>query len=371
MSGSNSTGSTTHRVLPADLGTAPEVAVFLRTLGLGEFVPSSVAAYPGRNNNWAGVTSTGHGVFVKRLDGDPADSLRRLHRVLTFERLLGICTGEHLPRPQCLGVDEPARLLAFELVDSRSGSELMADDCFTPGLSHDVGRAVGTLHQLPVDTDIELDLSPHPAPPVRFTEALPQRVFTTSTGGELEVWRLLQNDAEICRALHDLRHQESVASPSPTHGDLRLDQLLVDGGKVYVSDWEEFRLADPARDIGSFVGELVWNAISKIPESTTADGRDLPPTHEAVMARGAQELRRLRPLIAAFRTGYKAVRGNIDADLLVRAAAFAGWHLLDRVLASAGAHARLSAMQRATVGIARKILLAPQLFTTALALEEA
>ncbi|WP_460338348.1 hypothetical protein [Actinoallomurus acanthiterrae] len=216
--------------------------------------------------------------------------------------------------------------------------------------------------------------------------ALPGAVFTASSAAALEVWRLLQGDAELVAALTRMREREAAAPRTAAHCDLRLDQFLLAGSELYLTDWEELRFADPARDVGAFAGEWLYRAITAIPESARSDGAsDSPLTHQQILSAGAREIERRRPLVAAFWTGYRAERGAdgadpaehgavdanlaergaIDADLAERAAAFAGWHLLDRVLSLAEHTPRIRAVDRAAFGIGRRVLLnAPAAATT-------
>ncbi len=48
-----------------------------------------------------------------------------------------------------------------------------------------------------------------------------------------------------------------------------------------------------------------------------------------------------------------------DAGLPERAAAYAGWHLYDRLIATAESHATLNPVARAAAGIGRTVLLDP------------
>jgi hypothetical protein len=67
-----------------------------------------------------------------------------------------------------------------------------------------------------------------------------------------------------------------------------------------------------------------------------------------------------------FWRAYTQVRPDIDPGLPVRATAFAGWHLLDRLVAGALSSARLSAIQRAAAGVGRAALVNPEKFATTL-----
>ncbi|AXE27358.1 hypothetical protein C0216_08300 [Streptomyces globosus] len=367
------------RFRPVDLDTAPEVDALLRRIGTGPFDRADVTALPGRNDTWAGRTTGGARVFVKRLTGPADDVAARMDRALAFERITAGAPGGVLRGPALLGSDREAGLLAFEyLHDARSGAELMADQEFTPELARRAGTALGLLHARPAGAE-RLDRAVPGMPSAALLEALPAAAFEELSGGELETWRLLQNDGPLIGAVDRLLAAERAAPRVPAHCDLRLDQFLVTapaaaGGRaeLYAADWEEFRLADPARDVGGFAGEWLHRAVHDIVTSRgdtdTAAFAGLAMTRETVLARGAQKLARLRPLVQEFWGGYRDARPDADPGLAERATAFAGWHLLDRLLAGAARSNRLLGIERAAAGIGRTALLAPARFTHAVGL---
>ncbi|MET7815849.1 class V lanthionine synthetase subunit LxmK [Streptomyces sp. NPDC005395] len=374
-------------LLAADLSQTPQVNALLTDLGLGRLASSGVVSYPGRNKNWAGATSSGHQVFVKQLDG--RNGQQRLARAVSYERTRAVHGGERIPSPPCLGWDESTGLMVFELLaDATSGSDCAErDDGFGPHWCHRAGQITAATHHLPMEP-------PEPAEPagsffpLAHFEALPLHTFANSSRAELEAWALLQHDHEITDALNRLDTVSARVPRRASHTDLRLDQFLICGGQLYLTDWEEFRPADPARDIGSFVGEWLHRAVlAAAPDDTTTR---LTPTQ--AMARMTAEIERVRPRIRAFWQGYcetfagpgpacdDGTRERHDtpaqhsrqpeADLAARATAFAGWHLYDRLLAGASQSARLGAFSRAAAGIGRNIVLHAGHFTAAIGLGE-
>lgn len=347
------------------------VEQLLVQLHLGSLNASEVFSYPGRNDNWSGVTDTGNAVFVKRLKGNPKESLKRYRRLMSFERLMN--RGQSpFPRPEFLGGDEEQRLLVFGMLDDiRSGSELAAEEEFTESTSAEAGRTVAALHRLPYLPEDFPEPDPHPYPPVEDLRALPLEHYVTATGAFIQGWGLLQRDAALLDGLERLRETEAEAVRVPIHGDLRLDQFLATDTALYVNDWEEFRLGDPARDVGAYVGEWLHRAVLRIPSQEADDAFSATLTHEEVVARGSEELNRVLPLIAAFHRGYREGGGPDDDGLLVRATSYAGWHLIDRLIASTRESGRLSAIVRAAAGIGRTALLDPRSFVSTVGLGEA
>ncbi|WP_327681809.1 class V lanthionine synthetase subunit LxmK [Streptomyces sp. NBC_00467] len=357
---------------PVDLGKVPAVDALLERLGLGPFDRDSLVAPVGRNEVWAGGTAGGRKVFVKRLVGGDDDIRARMRRLLSFERFSAELSSSALRGPEFLGCDEEARIVAFEYLEgARSGAELMVDETFDDALAHAVGRAIGLLHDSPVREPGDLDGSAPELPSPALLQALPQRMFDNLSFGELQTWRLMQSDSALIAAVTDLRAREEEAPRVPAHCDLRVDQLLVTDEAFYVADWEEFRLADPARDVGGFAGEWLYRSILDIATSrgdTVFMDTDL--THESVLRRGAEKIERLRPRIQNFWYGYRETAGRADAELAARATAFAGWHMLDRMIAGSPQRARISGIERAAAGVGRGILLNPERFAATLGLGE-
>ncbi|WP_440580068.1 class V lanthionine synthetase subunit LxmK [Streptomyces sp. PT19] len=364
---------TRQRYRPTELDTVPAVNALLRRLGLGRLDAEATTAFGGRNDNWAGPTTTGEQVFVKTVTPLPdGTGCPELDRSLSFEDLAARLTpASPLRSPGLLGADPAAGVMVHRLVPgARSGAELALDGDFDDDLCRSAGRAVGTLHGLgPVDG---LDTGEAPLPPLSWLKALPWSAVQERSMAQIAAWQLVQDDTEVVDALHRLRDLERTVPLAPAHCDLRFDQFIradEGSGELYLVDWEEFRLADPARDVGAFAGEWLFHATYSVfapteagagrPEESTA-GFGL--THEEIVARGSASLRRHLPRIAAFWQGYLECRPQalaLDAGLPERAAAYAGWHMYDRLIATAESHATLNPVARAAAGIGRTVLLGP------------
>jgi aminoglycoside phosphotransferase (APT) family kinase protein len=355
------------RFQPVSLANVPHVNALLTRLGLGPFDPSTVTSPRGRNDNWAGTTAGGTAVFVKQFtDGRRTERMRRTEAVWEAGR-------ERLDTPRLIGADPDHALLVFEYVaDAASGAELAADATFDEALCARAGSAVAALHNLDGSS---LDAADHPLPPIPLLKALPLERYAQASAAELAMWRLLHGDKPLIEALEALRASDThdVAARGPIHGDLRLDQFMVAKDTLYVTDFEEARIGDPARDLGAFAGEWLFHAVAGIP-AKLADASPIghTPSHDEIIATGASEIEQHAPLVRAFYGAYlhsAPTRATEDKDLAARAAAYAGWHMLDRMLAAAQSTARLSAINKAAAGIGRTVLLSPAEFTSSLGLE--
>ncbi|MBP0458694.1 class V lanthionine synthetase subunit LxmK [Streptomyces montanisoli] len=354
------------RFEPADLARHPEVNALLESTGLGRFVADTVTSPFGRNESWMGTTDRGEKVFVKTFDPPGRDE--RLRRTLTFaERAAraGIAT------PRVLGHAESTATVAFELLDEpRSLLELFtasqdAGEDFDTEWCLRAARLVAETHRLAPDG---FDTSAHPLPPLGPMNALTLRGYLGQSGAELHMWRLLHNDPEVLAAVTAMKEADGpgVGVWVPIHGDVRLDQFLVSGDTLYLTDAEESRLGDPARDIGAFAGEWLYHAINRIP-TVLSESHVVGhvPTHQEIVATGAAEVDRFAPRTRAFFAGYLAHAGldaSLHDDLAVRAARYAGWHMIDRMISIARQKQILAAVPRAAAGIGRSLLLDPRQF---------
>lgn len=358
---------------PVDLETAPEVNEVLTKVGVGRLVTDDVDSLFGRNENWVGTTTAGVGVFVKRvsLDGGPEDAALRLTRSRTFAALIDQCGSRDLITPELIGFDAPSRVLVYRLLDdTRNFAELASDGEVDPALARRAGRATATLHDLEAGrAEPAVDRSRFPFPSLGLMRALPLAGFMGLTFAETSLWQILHGDPVLAQALARLRAVEEDAPVVPAHCDLRFDQFLLAGGELYLTDGEEFRLADAARDVGAMAGEWLYRAITGLTGRDEEDLSPAEPTHEEMVARGVRELDKAKPLISAFWSGYRSVRPT-DTGLAVRATAFAGWHMIDRAMATAARGSTLPAVARAAMGIGRNAMLRPEVFVSALGLEE-
>jgi hypothetical protein len=345
----------------------PEVAACLVELGLG--VPVGDGSQPaGRNHNWAGSTSHGRRVFAKHLRGRPGDVRRRLRRSVAFAEAMH---SAGLPSPRLLGACEKHLVLVSDLVaDVISGADLALADDFGPAPAAVAGEIVARLHSSPpeVAPDTSRPLLPDPD----LLDALPLATYVELSNAEATFWRLVQSDPAIAVSVTRLLADSDRAPLVPAHCDLRLDQFLWSDGRLLLTDGEEFRRADPARDVGSFAGEWLFRSIVGL--VTEFDGTAVvrPPadgdtTEAEIIGTATRRLAERRPIVASFWRAYTAVRPP-DAGLAARATAFAGWHLLDRAASGAARSARLAAPLRAAMGVGRQALAAPDRFAATVGL---
>jgi len=178
--------------------------------------------------------------------------------------------------------------LGMEILSPLAGLPL--SDCTTAEgfgpLCRRVGEALHELHGLAVAL--------HDAEPAFETG----RVEAAAEGF---AW-LAPSDA---RRIHDLAHEldaRVAALPPrrarPVHGDFHGDNVLVDGPRLALIDFEDAGMGEPASDVGSMWAQLTWLAIKAGARETEAlTGRDA--FLDAYLARADGETADRVPLQAA------------------------------------------------------------------------
>ncbi|MEU1054252.1 class V lanthionine synthetase subunit LxmK [Streptomyces sp. NPDC005876] len=381
-----------HRLAPTPLDEVPQIRAAMERLGLPPFVTGDLTARSGRNDNWAGRVEDGRHLFMKRLDPAAPGARDRFERVLAFERVrerAGFRTDRSTNRnahrntcrnadrspswsvPAFLGGDPDTLVLVFACLDGAvSGTALADDGRFDTALSRRAGQALGELHELPPDGVPRDDTAGTRVAATRLA-SLPLDAYTAASAAELDAWALLQHDRKVREALRRLAERSAEAPATPVHGDIRLDQFLLHEGELYLTDWEEFRLADPARDAGGFVGQWLHRAATRMFTELDADSAAAPAdTHRSLVANGERQLDAVKPHIASFWAGYRAARPHPDSGFAARVTAYAGWHLFDRMLAAAPFTHRVGAVQRGIAGVGRNALLDPVRSAAAIGLVE-
>lgn len=314
--------------------------------------------------NMSGVVHVdGESLFVKRIRG--MDGAGRFDRSRALHDC-GLAPRGAVRTPDLLHADRETLLLVYEFVADADG---LSTSFLSDGLSAERLAEIATLLAgLHSSTPARPELAQWPPPllPPWGRNAVHIELLEGATSGYLDVWRIIQGDPELRRALHAL-----VASPyeaRPVHGDLRVDQILAKDDQLWLIDWEEFRLGDPARDIGSLGGELLYSRMRHLMGRDDDDGA--PLTESQIMRKGAELIELARQDIALLWGAYASAVGAVDEELPSRVANFIGWQLFDRALAAGSFLGRISAFDRAIAGIGRNLVLNGSSFLRVIGLEE-
>lgn len=327
-----------------------------------------VESQVGRNRSAVITLTDDSKLHLKQIKGEGSD--QRFARSLSFEQF-----SHNLPlsfgTPRILAHSSAQRCILFEHVNHDTKlSDLVSKSRVAPHRIVSVAEALVNLHSMKIDDTDSLDSSLPTFPPVN-AKALSYDYFENATFGELALWRIIQADLGLQTVIQDL--VESPFHAVPIHGDFRPDQVLLLDAKPTFIDFEDFRIGDRARDIGSFLGELFYHGIREMVVSATVS-KNGELTHETVVENGVRLLEEIRPTLNDFWRAYVnswhmgPPNGADVKALAVRVCGYMGWHLFDRSLVTSSVMGRLSANDRALSGIGRNIIVNREQFVGELGL---
>ena len=323
----------------------------------------------GRNLNGVLTFDDGERIFVKQIGGLGAP--RRHARSVSFHT--AVCSeeaGSDLRTPALRADEAETCTLAYEYIDAASTfaesiRELEANDADV----RQAGRSVAALHSLTITDAARLDDS-RPMFPPNGPNAMSRDTFYGSTMGQLDMWRYIQRDAPLLVSLNALVRASEQCRRAPAHGDLRADQLFLTDDEAWMFDWEEFRLGDPARDVGAMLGEVFYHRLRRTIVDASLAGEDLDDA--TVIRFGGDAIDQSRPLANTLWSGYmERVDPDVVDDTFVdRAVGYFGWQLFDRSLASGTYFGRVSALDRALAGIGREAIVGAERYGAVLGLTQ-
>ena len=152
-----------------------------------------------------------------------------------------------------------------------------------PGLTADLGRTLGAIHELPPRLIEEAGLPVYSADEYR-QRRVAELDRAAATGqvpaGLLSRWEKALEEAGAWRFV-----------PCVVHGDLASDSVLLQDGSIHaVADWGEARVADPADDFAWLAAEASPQALESVVEAYALARREAPDRDLIRRARLAGEL---------------------------------------------------------------------------------
>ncbi|CAD5990923.1 phosphotransferase [Agreia sp. COWG] len=339
----------------------------LEQIGKAEADIVDVKPLLGRNVSGIYTFDDGLEIFVKRITGLGAEG--RHFRSVSFENAVSRSDDSTGMRAPKLIASMPTHnLLAYSYVSNGAGfGKSIRDDEATDGEFARVGRGLAALHRLAV-TAPELTDATAPFLPPSGPNALSVNMYFGQTMGQLEMWRYIQRDDVLRKALDVLVEPGEPASRVPVHGDLRGDQILLTSNECWIIDWEEFRLGDAARDIGAMLGEIFYHRMRSSITSLAVASDSV--TDRDVIEHGSRAIDEVVPKTRLLWESYlhAADAGSATDDFVERCIGFFGWQLFDRALASGTFFGRISALDRALAGIGREAIVGGAAYGTTLGL---
>lgn len=264
--------------------------------------------------------------FVKRRGGALRHGPVRLDGELAFHRLLvagDLPTGLAAYVPS-LDAADATTLVCVGLGD-HAVAGLDPDTTAIPleEVARHLGQALALTHAS--DTSVLAGrVVTTDRPVMTFGHVSPEMVGRGPQGFE-DLVRLVQGEPRLNGWLRRLR--SSWRAPCLTHGDIKLDNVLVAPTAsapfpVALVDWELAGLGDPSWDCGSFVGSLYHQAVERL---------ELGIATDAYQRDGAQ----ITGTVIAFWDRYAAVRADqgwpVDSHELDRMLAWAGFWMIQRI----------------------------------------
>jgi macrolide phosphotransferase len=175
-------------------------------------------------------------------------------------------------------------------------SELVAG----PGLTAELGRTLGDIHELPPRLIDQAGLPVYTAEEYRLRRVA-ELDRAAATGqvppGLLARWE---------KALEEVGAWRFV--PCVVHGDLAATSILVEDGKIHaIADWGDARVADPADDFAWLAAEAEPDAVESVIEAYSMARRQEPDRDLIRRARLAGELAVARWLLHGVNTDDEAI----------------------------------------------------------------
>ncbi|MGT2947731.1 phosphotransferase [Streptococcus devriesei] len=318
----------------------------------------------GRNINKE-ITVDGVKVIQKQLVGEEKDKKRRLSHLLNWER------QEHqgVNSPRMVSVDEIKQIASYQFIDNNKTLLRLFEDGIKQSTVDDLipifeetAKSLALIHNSKINEEFLLN---NPQKLLRPLIALNPKEYTESSGAELELFALLQQDSQLIEALGsyqtDQKYQKMI------HGDVRLDQFLYDGDKVWVIDFEEYTCGDALADISGIIGAVLFEVYLEVFYSSwdgSRQGETDIDINNQLHNKETKLLELISPLVISFITRYQKIsHEEIDGALL---SSNIGCFFIERIISRSKFSFKLSAVDRALAGIGREFIVSPENFSALL-----
>ncbi|HET8950379.1 MAG TPA: phosphotransferase [Solirubrobacteraceae bacterium] len=276
-----------------------------------------------------------------------------------LERLHGAADGGGLAAflPTVLVADRPGERLVLESVPgARDLRRHHAHGRFSRALAREAGRALAALHAIPVAAMDGMQATGDRESEVRVHDPDLEAVHSMSPAAK-ELTRFVQGFDDLCSALD--RVAASPRADAVIHSDIRWDNLLAIPAagsrrwrRLTLIDWELCEVADPAVDVGAFLGEYLRAWAQSVPVADPLDPGQL-------LGHAGLPLPQMRLALRAFWEAY-CQRAQTPPDelapMLLRAMDLAAVRLLTAALEEAQVRDELRARDLCLVPLSRNLL---------------
>ena len=288
----------------------------------------------------------------KVIKGSKVDALRRYNNCLKWEDIRTATI--RLKSPKLIDHDEDSLSLKYQWIEHATSLEEELEQP-SPNFKHKIAKAVDMLATLHLSDINDVDIDSEDQLPQResLLYALNKYEYAGCTGAELELFSLLQQDSELVETIMQQSHDNDVCI---CHGDIRLDQFIFTDEDIWIIDFEELRKGDPSRDLAGLIGSIYFDCLLKTFTETTQETSDAKEIEDQFMERGLNYIEQMRPLIQLAYQTYvsKKMINNIHLARNI------GWFLVERIMSRAKFSFRLTAIDKAILGIGREVIMFPE-----------
>ncbi|HEC2186174.1 TPA: phosphotransferase [Staphylococcus delphini] len=307
----------------------------------------------GRNINKK-VEKGGKCLFKKTLVGPKSDAQRRFDNCLKWEE-----SPKNMPQinsPKLVDYDNDELELYYEWLEEGTSLEDFllekSDD-----LENKIKVASNALAIIHTTSNWISDVDKEKSLPDRrsLMIAISKYDYASCTGAELELFALLHQDKKFIESLFD---ENNETDECLCHGDVRLDQFIWYQNKMYIIDFEELRIGDGTRDLAGIIGSIYFNCLLKTFSETTQETSDEKEIEAQFIERGMAYIEEMIPIMKSAYEAYSIVKPINLMNLSINI----GWFIIERIMSRAKYSFKLSATDKAILGIGREIILSPNKF---------
>ncbi len=298
----------------------------------------------------------GNYILIKKLNGEGEDQERRFENLIIWDKI--IKDSNFLHSPKILNYENEGKKIFYEYIEH--------DKTLQDELSNNLENIQFSLIDNAVDIIAQLHKINYKKFDLQFFRqdtflkkylhmfnCFSISEFCNSTGAELELFALLQNDQELCKHIRQLEKKYEIKDVSLCHGDMRLDQFIIDNNKnVWLIDFEELKLGDVREDLGNFIGAILFDCFIKIFSNPKLENSDS-------INQGIQELGSFYLPIAKDLINQVVIRYNSQTDNSLSISDlgyYIGFYIFERIISRAKFSVRLTAVDKAILGIGREMI---------------
>jgi aminoglycoside phosphotransferase (APT) family kinase protein len=193
-------------------------------------------------------------------------------------------------------------------------------------------------------------------------DPVPLDLWNSSSSGARTITSIVQQRPRLAQAYTTARNP--TGPRTLVHSDLKNDNILYHGSRLYLIDWELAGIGAPAVDLGAVVGSMLCLWIDHL-------AIDADTSIENWVEGAALSFESLRDAVERFVTAYRhslTAAGRVSMSTIVRAAA--AW-IVGRTFAEASLGYTATASQRLRLVVAESLVVHPERLITEGLLEEA